>query len=204
MISLGDKEIYQIAAGPFHTLMLDENGDIYAMGSTKDGKLGFSVQGSSSCDIELPMKIPNCPVFYKKRVAKTVIKQYPLFDDYDGFCKLKSVCDKQVFFEVNQIVCGDAFQLFLTNHGQLYSCGSNKYGMLGICDDEASDSSDGGDDSDEGGDGDDGDGGDDDPEEEKRQEKTEYDDDMSENDGMDRKVKNRYQQLLKRQDKWVP
>ena len=41
MISLeGKGQIYQIAAGPFHTLLLNTEGVIYSMGNSKDGKLG--------------------------------------------------------------------------------------------------------------------------------------------------------------------
>lgn len=62
-------------------------------------------------------------------------KQYPLFNDYDDYGRLKAVCAKNATYEVNQICCGDNFQLFLTNNGGLYSCGSNKFGQLGTRED---------------------------------------------------------------------
>ena len=35
-------------------------------------------------------------------------------------------------FEINQLVCGENFQIFLTNNGELWTCGSNKFGQLGL------------------------------------------------------------------------
>lgn len=34
-------------------------------------------------------------------------------------------------FEVLQVSCGSNFELFLTNGGEVFSCGANKYGQLG-------------------------------------------------------------------------
>ena len=38
-------------------------------------------------------------------------------------------------YEITNVQCGDNSQLFLTNNGELYSCGSNRYGQLGTEDD---------------------------------------------------------------------
>ena len=37
----GQTNIYQIAAGPFHTLFLNKDGDLYVSGSSNKGKLGI-------------------------------------------------------------------------------------------------------------------------------------------------------------------
>lgn len=34
-------------------------------------------------------------------------------------------------YEIKQVTCGENFQLFLTNVGEVYSVGSNKFGQLG-------------------------------------------------------------------------
>ena len=39
--------------------------------------------------------------------------------------------------------CGENFQLFLTNSGHAYSCGSNKFGQLGTEEDSEDEGSDG-------------------------------------------------------------
>ena len=44
--------------------------------------------------------------------------------------------------EINQICCGENYQCFLSNYGELYCCGSNKFGQLGCetdSDEEGSD-----------------------------------------------------------------
>lgn len=41
IIYLKDLNVFSIAAGPFHTLILAADGSIHAMGNSKDGKLGF-------------------------------------------------------------------------------------------------------------------------------------------------------------------
>ena len=58
---------------------------------------------------------------------------YPLFKLYDEFGKLKPVFgDPETNYEVNQVQCGENFQVFLTNKGEVYTCGSNKFGQLGL------------------------------------------------------------------------
>lgn len=41
MITLEKERIFQIFAGPFHSLALTEDGSIYSFGSSKDSKLGI-------------------------------------------------------------------------------------------------------------------------------------------------------------------
>jgi len=66
IISLKDKTIFQIAAGPFHTVLLTATGKLLTMGNSKDGKLGYNVQGGAVVDVELPTPIRSPLIFYKK------------------------------------------------------------------------------------------------------------------------------------------
>ena len=136
IIALSDYEVYQIAAGPFHTLILTIDGLLLSMGNSKDGKLGYEIQGSSVIDIEQPIKLKDVPLFFCYQTAKTVMKQYPLFNLYNDYGRIKPVYNKGKAYEINQVRCGENFQLFLTNNGELYSCGSNKNGQLGIENDD--------------------------------------------------------------------
>jgi len=43
VISLDAYEIFQIAAGPFHTILLTLDGNLLSMGNSKDGKLGYEL-----------------------------------------------------------------------------------------------------------------------------------------------------------------
>ena len=54
VVRLAGHTIYQIAAGPFHTLCLTTKGKILAMGNSKDGKLGIKPEDHSVQDVELP------------------------------------------------------------------------------------------------------------------------------------------------------
>lgn len=73
----------------------------------------------------------NCPTFYCVQKVKDNEKIYPLFNEFDEYGKLKPLINK--LYEVQQVACGDNFQIFLDNVGELWSCGSNKCGQLGIC-----------------------------------------------------------------------
>jgi len=50
--ALKDVDVYQIAAGPFHTILLTVDGNLFAMGNSKDGKLGFKPSGGTVVDVE--------------------------------------------------------------------------------------------------------------------------------------------------------
>ena len=152
VISLGKHDIFQIAAGPFHTLCLTTAGKLLSMGNSKDGKLGVEIQETGLVDLELPVELSvdkgeggvgEQVQFFCNRVVKTLQKQYPLFDDYDDFSRVKKIFTQNQPYEINQIRCGNNFQLFLTNNGEVYACGSNKLGQLGLeSDSDAEDGSD--------------------------------------------------------------
>jgi len=104
--------LYHIAAGPFHTILLTTEGNLLSMGNSKDGKLGYDLQGGSVVDVEEPQRIRSVPKgtqFFCNTQVTTIIKQYPLFDDYDEFSKLRPLYVKDDPYEINQIVCGDNF-----------------------------------------------------------------------------------------------
>jgi hypothetical protein len=104
IISLKDVEVFQIASGPFHTLLLTVEGKLLTMGNSKDGKLGYEVVGGSVVDVELPERLKDPITFFRIQIAKTVLKQYPLFNDYDDYGKLKAVCTRSYnggSYEVN-------------------------------------------------------------------------------------------------------
>ena len=153
------------------------------MGNSKDGKLGYEVVGGSVVDVELPERLKDPITFFRIQIAKTVLKQYPLFNDYDDFGKLRAVCTRSWgngSYEVNQIGCGENFQLFLTNSGHLYSCGSNKFGQLGTEEESG------------------------DEEGEDEDKKKGDDDDLDEANYMPEQIQKKLGALEKRQDRWEP
>ena len=142
IIALKDFQIYQIAPGPFHTLLLTIDGKILTMGNSKDGKLGIEIPPLAGViDVDQPLQIKRAPRFFCFQLAKKITKEYPLFRDYTEGGKLKALIDKPFAFEVTQVKCGESFQLFLTNNGEVYACGSNKFGQLGLEEDSDSEES---------------------------------------------------------------
>ena len=97
------------------------------MGSSKDGKLGIDM-GASICDCDRPTLVKFPQLFFKNKIAQTELKQYHLFDDYDEYGTLNPVMMKNNWGEITQIACGENYQMFVSNFGELYGCGSNKYG----------------------------------------------------------------------------
>jgi alpha-tubulin suppressor-like RCC1 family protein len=118
IISLKDIEIYQIAAGPFHTILLTTDGKLYSMGNSKDGKLGYETVGGSVVDVALPERIPvrttaGNVTFFRHQTARIEKKEYPLFADFDGFTNLKPIVSKNDTkigsYEIKQVKCGENF-----------------------------------------------------------------------------------------------
>jgi alpha-tubulin suppressor-like RCC1 family protein len=62
LITLDKEKIFQVSAGPFHSLALTENGSIYSFGNYKDGKLGFD----ENQNVLIPKKLSNGITYYKK------------------------------------------------------------------------------------------------------------------------------------------
>ena len=73
------------------------------MGNSKDGKLGIPISEGCVDDFDLPEKVKSRHKirFFLHKVIQTITKQYPLFDDYDEYSKLKPVFTKNLPFEVN-------------------------------------------------------------------------------------------------------
>lgn len=68
IIALKDVQVYQVAAGPFHTLVLTVDGTILSMGNSKDGKLGYDVVGGGVAEVELPARVQGGHVFFCHQV----------------------------------------------------------------------------------------------------------------------------------------
>jgi E3 ubiquitin-protein ligase HERC2 len=71
MITLDKDKIYQMAAGPFHTLALTEKGTIFSFGNSKDGKLGYE---ESKGNVFIPRPILSAPNFAGKSSADNDLK----------------------------------------------------------------------------------------------------------------------------------
>lgn len=165
------------------------------MGNSKDGKLGYETIGGSVVDVALPEKIPIKVTFFRHQIAKTEIRQYPLFADFDEFTNLKPIVAKNDTkigsYEIKQVKCGENFQVFLTNTGEVYTCGSNKFGQLGTYKRKGAKKEGNGDDDDE-------------EEEDNEDEEDGEESDGPEDDLLPSGVKKKVRELEKRQDQIIP
>jgi alpha-tubulin suppressor-like RCC1 family protein len=96
------EEIIAISAGTFHSLILNDQGQVLSFGANKDGRLGLGDQ--------------------KGRLAPTLIESFEKIDP-PGSARVVAIS------------AGGRHSLFLTHQGQVFSCGYNRYGQLGLSDD---------------------------------------------------------------------
>ena len=82
LVTLASVKIYQFGAGPFHSVALTEEGDIFTFGNAKDGKLGYE---EIRANVQIPRKIPNAPIFSRKSVGNDRNIKYPLFTEFDDY-----------------------------------------------------------------------------------------------------------------------
>ena len=66
--------------------------------------------GAQIVDVELPERLRSVKVtFFRHKMAKTELKKYPLFNDYDEFGKLVPVITKNIPYEIISVNCGENF-----------------------------------------------------------------------------------------------
>lgn len=127
----------EISCGDDHTLILDNNGQIWSFGLNLNGQLGLG----NIKENFLPRKIPN---FSNSKITSIVSRgdvSFALSENGDCFMwpikaksaelistpKLLPLKDK-----ISTISCGHGFVLFLNESGMLYSMGKkNEFGQLG-------------------------------------------------------------------------
>ncbi|XP_077014310.1 RCC1 and BTB domain-containing protein 1 isoform X2 [Tamandua tetradactyla] len=139
------KQVVEVACGSHHSMALASDGEVFAWGYNNCGQVG----SGSTANQPTPRKVTNC--LHIKRVVGIACGQtssMAVLDNgevygwgYNGngqlglgnngnqltpvrVAALHSVC-------VNQIVCGYAHTLALTDEGLLYAWGANTYGQLG-------------------------------------------------------------------------
>lgn len=143
--NLSCRMVTKVACGSHHTMALTVDGEVYAWGQNNCGQVG----SGSTANQPSPRKITSA---IGSRVTLTIAcgqtSSMALLDNgevygwgYNGNCQLgignsvnqPSPC--RVHFPtsviVNQIVCGSAHTLALSDEGVIYAWGANSYGQLG-------------------------------------------------------------------------
>jgi alpha-tubulin suppressor-like RCC1 family protein len=100
--------ITEISSKGNHSLFLTSEGHVYSCGSNSKGQLGLD-----STDLQKQL---------------TLIEKYYDSEDYDS--EEEPITYTNI--KITEISAGDSCSLFLTSEGRVYSCGSSKYGELGL------------------------------------------------------------------------
>jgi alpha-tubulin suppressor-like RCC1 family protein len=98
--------ITKISAGDSHSLFLTREGQVYSCGLNNDGQLGLGTSGRG-----------------KKELSPKLITTY-----YGN----NGVTTNYGTIVIDKISTGERHSLFLTRDGQVYSCGQNDWGQLGL------------------------------------------------------------------------
>jgi RCC1 and BTB domain-containing protein len=146
---LSSECISTICCGSHHSIVLTENGEVYAWGQNRLGQIG----NGEECSSELkPIKINiydehriiaiSCGSFHSIALSENGgvygwgSNQYGQL----GVSKEKRVCNSPTFIKISEnknelafkkVSCGPYYTLILSTHGDIYGFGSNKYGQLG-------------------------------------------------------------------------
>lgn len=144
------EKIIQISVGYYHSMALTQYGNVYTWGYESNGALGLGIQ----TDDDVPQKIGsnhffNEPVRYISTGVNgssfAVTKNNKVFSwGYNLFGQLALGNDTNQFTpqlininsynneKVLKISCGNCHTLLLTENGNIYSCGYNIHGDLGL------------------------------------------------------------------------
>ncbi|XP_043268857.1 E3 ubiquitin-protein ligase HERC2 [Venturia canescens] len=140
-----------ISCGLEHTLMLAENGDVYSMGLGTRGQLGH-------CDLEDSDEPKLVEALAGLKVSQisaagwcsaAVVEEGDLYvwgwnnegqlglgDDQKVVAvptvvDFKDECEETLELRIVKVQCTSSFVICLTDNGELWGCGSNKYGQMG-------------------------------------------------------------------------
>ena len=131
-----------VSCGERFTVCIDEDGFVWSFGFNKSGQLGIGNKINS----KIPQQIKNIPPI------KTIScgAQYTLFitcdselwscgNNYSGqLClesndiQLSDIPIKTPFADISKIACGSCHSLFQNSIGEIFACGNNEFGQLGL------------------------------------------------------------------------
>nr|XP_046915946.1 RCC1 and BTB domain-containing protein 2-like [Dermatophagoides farinae] len=150
LINTGNDCFKMIACGRGHLLMLRQDGHVFAMGDNSYGQITGNEKSSFESMIHIA-KLENvelivCGRFQSLSIANNgeiyswglnEFGQLGLGDEKNRNipCLIPFPNDDLIDIRIKDIVAGMYHSLFLFENGQLWGCGSNKYGQLGLGDD---------------------------------------------------------------------
>src|SRR5205085_2623473 len=136
-------QIKNISAGSAHSLILDNNRQVYAFGNNDNGQLGLG-DYHSKIKPTLIQHLTNVVQItagnYYSLVLTNTGQIYSFGLNQDGQLGLSNDKQRNIptlipnLNQIIQIVAGNRHSLALTNNGQIYTFGSNDQGQLGLGD----------------------------------------------------------------------
>lgn len=136
-------DVIQVSCGMFHTALVTNSGQIYTFGANKSGQLGLG----DITDRDVPTPLEQFPekarqVICGKYHTVVVTTKGNLYTwGNNNFGQLGIGLDKMYITipcqirdipKVKQVSAGTYHTAFITNKGELYTCGDNRSGQLGI------------------------------------------------------------------------
>lgn len=146
--SLADHKAIKIASGGEHTLALLDTGDLFSWGLNSQGQLGLNsketqyfpqklhyFQGGSKSFCDIAAGYNHSFILTKEGAILSFGGN--TFGQLGNGSKLKQMFAKKIDAfasgrSIIKIACGFNFTLFLSDKGEVYSCGDNSFGQLGL------------------------------------------------------------------------
>ncbi|SDE34923.1 RCC1 domain-containing protein [Niabella drilacis] len=131
------EHVRDMAAGFLHTLILQEDHSIWAMGSNGNGQLG----DGTTVDRTVPVKIMNEAIsiscgYYHSHVIKKDFSLWAMGNNYRGQLGDGTTIDrstpKRITDNVIKVSDGSLHTIILKSDSSFWVTGSNEYGQLGI------------------------------------------------------------------------
>ena len=144
-VIIRSNDIKQIACGFAHTIILKNDGSVWACGYNNAGQLGLGDTTDRNTFTQITTNINNdvkqidCG-YYHTFILKNDGSVYSCGRNGSGQLGLNDTTNRNVFTQVTtninndvkQVVCGSEQTFILKNDGSVYSCGDSTYGKLGL------------------------------------------------------------------------
>jgi alpha-tubulin suppressor-like RCC1 family protein len=111
--------VLSVSCGSNHTMILTTDNELYACGSNNYGQLGLGDRNARNTFTKVDI-----PTMRREQSS------HPTTSCNKVGSKIQRICDSNVL----SVTCGARHTIIITKNNELYSCGDNDYGQLGLGD----------------------------------------------------------------------